>query len=275
MIEDARVSARIWAPASPAWSDDPRWYTERLTLDGEEWFARIRPGTDPALPPVVMIHGLIVSGSYFQPVANLMHDGYPAYIPDLPGVGRAKSSQYWSLPSFTTRLAAWIDAQGLEGAIIVGNSLGCQIATLLAESRPDLVRGLVLIGPTLDPAITNVPQLLWRGIRDIPLERPSIWKIWIPDFFRTGFRRSMRMLREMFRDDQLPRLERLHQPSLLIGGERDPIIPPAWVREMTSRIPGGEAIIIGGAPHALNYSSPQDLVDAIERAVGQGDVFTP
>lgn len=267
MIEDARVSARTWAPASAAWSDDPRWYTERLTLDGEQWFARIRPGTDPAQPPVVLIHGLIVSGSYFQPVANLMRAGYPVYIPDLPGVGRAQSAQYWSLPSFTTRLATWMDVQGLQEAIIVGNSLGCQIATLLAESRPDLVRALVLISPTLDPAIRNVAHLLWRGIRDIPRERPSIWKIWIPDFFRTGFRRSMRMLREMFRDDQLARLGHLRKPSLLIGGERDPIIPPAWVRDMASRIPGGEAIIIAGAPHALNYSSPQDLVDAIERAI--------
>jgi 2-hydroxy-6-oxonona-2,4-dienedioate hydrolase len=241
--------------------------TERMTIDGEEWFARIAPGSDRSLPPVVMVHGLIVSGSYFRPVANLLDPRYSVFIPDLPGVGRANSEQYWSLPSFTNRLATWMDFHGLSDAVIVGNSLGCQFATLLAERRPDLVRSLVLIGPTMDPAITNVAQLLWRAVQDVPRERPSIWKIWIPDFFRTGFRRSMRMLAEMFHDDQLSRLADVTQPALVIGGECDPIIPPVWVREMAARIPRGEAIIVPDAPHALNYSSPHDLVAAIHRAV--------
>jgi 2-hydroxy-6-oxonona-2,4-dienedioate hydrolase len=269
------VTARTWAPAPPAWSDDPRWYTERMTLDGEEWFARIRPGTDPALPPVVMVHGLIVSGSYFRPVANEMDPRYTVYIPDLPGVGRARSGRYWSLPSFVTHLASWMEAHGLADAIVVGNSLGCQVATLLAGTWPDLVRALVLIGPTMDPAITNVAQLLWRGLRDIPREHPSIWKVWIPDFFRAGPRRSMSMLVEMFRDDQLARLGNLAQPVLVVGGERDPIIPPGWVRDMASRIPRGEAIIVPGAPHALNYSSPRDLVNAVDRAASDGHLPAP
>lgn len=267
MSATPRITAKTWAPASPAWSDDSRWYTERLTLDGEEWFARIRPGTDADSPPIVMVHGLIVSGSYFRPVATLIDPRYSIFIPDLPGVGRARSSHYWSLPSFTTRLAEWMDAHGLADAIVVGNSLGCQFATLLAESRPDLVRALVLIGPTMDPAITNVVQLLWRGIRDIPRERSSIWKVWIPDFFRTGPRRSVRMLAEMFRDDQLDRLGRVTQPAIVIGGEHDPIIPPEWVRDMASRMPRGEAVIVPDAPHALNFSAPRDLVEAIKRAI--------
>lgn len=266
MSQDPPVTTWTWAPASPSWSDDPRWYTERMLLDGEEWFARIRPGTDPTLPPVVFVHGLIVSGSYFQPVANVMDPRYTVYIPDLPGVGRAHSDQYWSLPAFTTHLAGWMDVLGLQDAIVVGNSLGCQFATLLADTRPDLVRALVLIAPTMDPAITNFAQLLWRGIMDIPRERPSIWKVWIPDFFRTGPRRAIRMIAGMFRDDQLARLGRIRQPALVLGGEHDPIISPRWVREMASRIPRGEAIVIPGAPHALNYSSPRDLVAAVERA---------
>lgn len=238
-----------------------------MTIGDEEWFARIALGTDSALPPVVMVHGLVVSGAYFRPVANVMDLRFLVYIPDLPGVGRARSSHYWSLASFTHWLATWMDLQELTGAIVVGNSLGCQIATLLAESRPDLVRSLVLISPTMDPTISNVVQLLWRGIKDIPRERLTIWKVWIPDFFRTGPRRSIRMLIDMFRDDQLDRLGSLTQPALVIGGECDPIIRPRWVREMAARIPRGEAIIVPGAPHALNFSNPRDLVAAIERAM--------
>src|SRR5690606_38333019 len=62
----SRITARSWGPAPSSWSDDPRWYAERMTLDGERWFARVRPGDDPSLPPVVMVHGVIISGTYYR-----------------------------------------------------------------------------------------------------------------------------------------------------------------------------------------------------------------
>ena len=269
VILPPNVTARTWSPAPETWSDDPRWIGEWMMIDGEQWFARIARGTDPSLPPVVMVHGLIVSGAYFRPVANAMDPRHTIYVPDLPGIGRTNSPTSWTLPLWTAHLAGWMDAHQLTGAIVVGNSLGCQIATLLATTRPDLVRSLILIAPTLDPAITTVRQVLWRGIKDIPHERPSIWTVWIPDFFKTGIRHSLAMMREMFRDDQ-GRLGDVTQSALVIGGELDPIVTPNWVREMAFRIPRGEAIIVPGAPHALNYSSPHHLVEAIGRAIAQG-----
>jgi pimeloyl-ACP methyl ester carboxylesterase len=260
------VTARTWSPAPASWSDDPRWIAEWMTVDGEQWFARIARGSDPSLPPVVMVHGVIVSGKYFQPVANVMDLRYTTYVPDLPGIGRTESKKSWTLPLWTAHLAGWMDAHELSGAIVVGNSFGCQIATLLAHTRPDLVRAQVLIAPTLDPEITSIPEVIWHSSRVFPKEHVSIWSIWIPDFFKTGPIRSFRMVQEMFRDDQLARLGDIRQPSLVIGGERDPISPPAWIRRMAASMPRGEAIIVAGAPHALNYSRPHDLVDAIERS---------
>jgi 2-hydroxy-6-oxonona-2,4-dienedioate hydrolase len=239
-----------------------------MTLGDERWFARIAPNGDPSLPPIVMVHGLIVSGTYFRPVADLLDERYTIYVPDLPGSGRSTGSKRWTLPTATHQLAGWMDAHDLTGVIVVGNSLGCQVATLLATTRPDLVRSLVLIGPTHDPAITTLARLLKRSMRDIPLERPSIWSVWIPDFFGTGLRQAWSQLREMFADDQLSRLGEVTQPAFVVGGERDPIVPQSWVRDVASRRPRGEAIIVPDAPHALNFSSAADLVAAIDRAIG-------
>lgn len=272
MSDAPAITAQTWTAALPAWSDDQRWYGEWTTIESERWFARIAPGTDPYLPTVVMVHGLIVSGAYFRPVATITDPRYTVAIPDLPGVGHTESTVRWTVSRWTRHLAGWMDAHGIADAIVVGNSLGCQIATELAVTRPELVRSLVLIGPTLDPRITNIRHVIGRGIRDIPHERPSIWSIWIPDFFRTGVRRSWRLLHAMFEDDQPARLSHVHQPALVIGGERDPIVTPVWVREMAGMMPHGEAIILPGAPHALNYSSPRDLLDAIERAVDRNDI---
>lgn len=272
-VSDApAITARTWTTALPDWRGNHRWYGEWATIYGERWFARIAPGTDPSLPPLVMVHGLIVSGAYFQPVAEISDPRFTLAIPDLPGVGRTDSSARWTVRRWAHHLAGWMDAHGLRDAIVVGNSLGCQIATQMAVTRPGLVRSLVLIAPTLDPSIHGPLQLIGRGIRDIPRERPSIWTVWIPNFFRTGPIQSVRQMRTMFDDDQLARLRNVRQPALVIGGERDPILSTAWIREMADRMPRGESIIVPGAPHALNYSSPRQLLSAIERAADRDDV---
>lgn len=272
-VSDASaITAHTWTAALPDWRGEHRWYGEWATIDGERWFARIAPGTDPTLPPVVMVHGLIVSGAYFRPVAEIADPRYTIAIPDLPGVGRTDSTARWTVARWSHHLAGWMDAHGFRDAILVGNSLGCQIATQLAVTRPELVRSLVLIAPTLDPSIHGPFQVIGRGMRDIPRERPSIWTVWIPSFFRTGPIQSVRQLRSMFDDDQLARLPDVDQPALVIGGERDPILSAAWIRDMAYRMPRGEAIIVPGAPHALNYSSPRQLHSAIERAVDRNDI---
>jgi pimeloyl-ACP methyl ester carboxylesterase len=238
-----------------------------MTIGGETWFTRVRPGSDPDLPPIVMLHGLVVSGAYFRPIARFVDDRYSIYVPDLPGYGYSDSCRMWTVPSLVTQIGVWMDAHGISRALIVGNSLGCQMATLLATTRPELVRALILISPTLDPAVSNPIQLMLRGALDIPREQQSLWTIWIPDLLRAGIRRALFMLGQTFADDQLPRLGEVRQPALVIGGENDPIVPSGWVRDMASRMPNGEAIIIPGGSHALNYSNAPELVAAIDRAI--------
>jgi len=143
-----------------------------------------------------------------------------------------------------------------------------QTSSLLATTRPDLVRSMILIGPTLDPAVKGPIHLMLRGLVDIPRERQSLWSIWIPDLLRAGPRRALFMLAETFADDQLARLGEVRQPALVVGGEDDPIAPASWVRDLASRMPHGKAIIVPGASHALNYSNAPELAAAIDRAMG-------
>jgi 2-hydroxy-6-oxonona-2,4-dienedioate hydrolase len=260
-------TTQTWGPIPGRWVDDSDdWVGEWMTLGGETWFSRIHPHGDEGAAPVVMIHGLVVSGSYYRPIARIMDDRHPVYIPDLPGYGYSRSSRIWTIPSLVTQLGFWMDAHGLTGAVVVGNSLGAQMGTLLAVERPDLVRALILIGPTLDPSITNPLQLMWRGLVDIPRERQSLWTIWLPDLLRAGISRALSMLGQVFTDDQLSRLGDVQQTAIVVGGERDPIARGRWVRDMAARLPRGEAAIVPGASHALNYSNARALVERIEQA---------
>lgn len=262
-------SSRTFSPMTEPWPSSGDWIAEWMTLDDETWYTRISPAGDPGLPPIVMIHGLVVSGAYFRPVAERLDTRYAIYVPDLPGYGRSTSGRFWTLPSITTRLSAWMDAHGLRNVVLVGNSLGCQIATLLATERPELVGGMVLVAPTLDPDIRNTMHLMVRGALDIPRERQSLWSVWVPDLFRAGPRRALAMLHQTMLDghEQLTRLPNVHQPALLVGGEEDPVAPPRWIENMEGRMPAAKGIILPNSPHAMNYSSPDSLARAIDRVI--------
>src|SRR5690606_31825919 len=76
-----------WGPVpEPGWPERA-WVAEWMTLGEETWFSRIDPEGDPSLPPIVMVHGMVVSGAYFRPVAAELDTRYRLYIPDLPGYG--------------------------------------------------------------------------------------------------------------------------------------------------------------------------------------------
>jgi pimeloyl-ACP methyl ester carboxylesterase len=267
MIPPLTWSARHWGEMPERHWPDRGWVAEWMTLDGDRWFARLAPEGEPGLPPVVMVHGLVVSGAYFRPVAKELDRRYRLYVPDLPGYGRSNSRRILTLPQLADRLATWMDVHGLGASVLVGNSMGCQVLTLLAIARPDLVAGLVLVAPTMDPAVQGPIRVMARGVLDIPRERQSLWTIWMPDLLRAGPRLALTMLGRSIADDQLARLPEVRPPALLVGGERDPIVPAAWVRDMAERMPQARALVLPGSPHAMNYSSPRDLARAIDTAV--------
>lgn len=90
---------------------------------------------------VVLLHGLLLSGRSWSPVAKgLAGEVYVA--PDLPGLGS-------SAPTVLD-MAGWVSgllASAQERVILVGHSLGCAFAVAYAQAYPERVAGLVLISP--------------------------------------------------------------------------------------------------------------------------------
>ena len=58
----------------------------------------------------------------------------------------------WNVDGLADALAGWLCANGLRDAILIGNSLGCQMIAALALRHPELVARAALIGSTVDPA---------------------------------------------------------------------------------------------------------------------------
>ena len=256
-----------WSPSRRQRWPASAWIDEWLDTGETRWFARVADPAGVVGPPIVFVHGVVVSGDYFWPVADVLLGDYAMYVPDLPGTGRSQlRNSTWTIPEQAAVLAGWMDAHGLTGTLLVANSLGAQVVTELAVTRPDLAAALVLAGPTSDPDAASVFRMLFRGLKDIPRERFGIWRVWLPDLFRTGPIRGLRRLRQGLRDPQLDRLADIPVPVVVVGGVDDPIAPPGWIEEMADEIEVSRGIVVPDAPHALNFSNPHDLARII-RAV--------
>ena len=86
-------------------------------------------------PPLLLVHGLMTTGYSFRYLLDLLGDRYRLVMPDLPGAGQSDHPDVYMGPDVLARsLIAILDALGMRGAPVIGNSMGgylCMRAALL------------------------------------------------------------------------------------------------------------------------------------------------
>jgi pimeloyl-ACP methyl ester carboxylesterase len=132
----------------------------KLSVNGLEAFVATggRP-FDSSLPTVVFLHG-----AGFDHTAWALHDrwfahhGFAVLAPDLPGHGRSEGPPLPSIGEMADWAIALLDAAGVDGAHLVGHSMGSLIALEAAARHPERVTALSLIGTAA--TMTVGPDLL-------------------------------------------------------------------------------------------------------------------
>jgi pimeloyl-ACP methyl ester carboxylesterase len=214
--------------------------------------------------PVVLVHGWGVGGRYLVPTAVRLAAGRPVYVPDLPGHGASSTPPApLDVPALADVLVAWMDAAGLAAAVLLGNSLGCQIATAAAVRHPERVRALVLVGPTVDPAARSMARQALRFAACVPFERPALALLVAADYARMGVPRLRRELRHVLADRIEERLPRVAAPTLVVRGAHDALVPARWAREVARLLPDARLTTVRGAGHAVNHGAPHALAEAV------------
>ena len=95
--------------------------------------------------PLLLLHGLMVSGAMYGPLVELLRGRFRMLIPDLRGHGRSGSLEG---PYDVAALAADVDTvlaeAGFDGCAVMGYSHGGAVAQQLTHTRPSAVRKLIL-----------------------------------------------------------------------------------------------------------------------------------
>lgn len=137
--------------------DEPR---QRTAADGAAIVWRRRMPSDPGsgsvdAAPVLLLHGLASNLTRFSEFVehSVLAQRHALLRVDLRGHGGALTRRRTATDLWCADLAAVLDAEGGTPAVVVGHSLGAQVALQFARRHPARVRALVLIDPVFREAL--------------------------------------------------------------------------------------------------------------------------
>lgn len=222
-------------------------------------------------PLVICLPGMgDVRSVYRFLVPRLAGAGFRVATMDLRGHGDSDASfdVYDDIAAGTDLLAL---VKHLGGpAVLIGNSMGAGAACWAAAEAPELIAGLVLLGPFVRDGKGNPLVKLMFRIALLRPWGPAVWRAYFPKLYPTrrdaeymAHRDEVTMhLRKpghwdaFYKTTQTShgpaeaRLDEVHAPTLVIMGEKDPDFPdPAaeahWIADRLN----GELLLLPGAGH--------------------------
>jgi pimeloyl-ACP methyl ester carboxylesterase len=138
----------------------------------------VRRWGDPSAPKVFLLHGFLDVSATWQPVAEGLLPQFQVLAPDLRGFGHTEWPQdgYW-FPDYVGDFQFIADHYSPDAPILlVGHSMGAQIASLYAGLRPARVKKLACLDglflPDMDPAASPKRFGKWLDeLQDLPTSK--------------------------------------------------------------------------------------------------------
>lgn len=234
--------------------------------------ARDAPSTQR--PLLVGLHGWLLSGRLWQPLARELAPRWQLWAPDLPGFGgspRPRGLQP-SLASYGAWVARECRHRHQGPVVLVGHSLGGTIGLHAAQQLGDQLAGVVQIGTGGGVYQPRPFARVRRGGCLVLRWRPR-WLLQVPgsDALRSPLLADMHAARGLLACSMrrsavsaLPRITAgLTVPSLWIAGSRDTVMEPRYVRHLAGYAPRHQVTVLEGAGHLPMLQMPARLADTL------------
>lgn len=248
-------------------------------------------GSGTGKPDMVMLHGWAMHGGLMKGLAEELSDQFCVHLVDLPGHGHSQlNGTGFDITSIANEVFNQVSVKVAGKATWLGWSLGGLVATMIAELFPQQVSKLVLLASTpafvkqsgwdhavdkqvfenfasdlqkdLQATITRFLSLQVRGTEDSRQTLKILREIvFARDIASEGvLREGLGILEQI---DLRNSLHRLTMPALLLGGERDTLVPQSALITLANNNGSIKTSIIEKAGHALFLSHPQQCAKAI------------
>ena len=236
-------------------------------------------------PLVVLVPGMgDLRGGYRFLAPALVKAGYKVASTDLRGHGDSDATfdSYGDVETAGDVLALIEELAG--PAVIVGNSMGAGAATFAAAEQPELVSGLVLVGPFVRNGEMSAVQRVLLRVAMARLWAASAWKSYIPKLYagqrpedfedyrkqvvaslrRPGYARAFSLTTRTDHTPAEARLADVSAPALVVMGDQDPDFPdPRAEADWIAQALGAEVVIVAEAGHYPQSQRPEITTAAI------------
>jgi pimeloyl-ACP methyl ester carboxylesterase len=218
--------------------------------------------------PLVLLHGGLCPNETWAPQIPDFSERFHVLAPERQGHGRTPDlDRPLSYDAMAADTIGFLEAVVAEPAHVVGWSDGGIIGLILAISRPDLLRKLVVIGTNYDTA--GLPAALQESLlssdadaQDMAMLK-QMYEASSPDgaeHWPVVFEKFKALATK---EPHIPAadLGRIQARTLVVAGDDD-IISPDHTIGLFRAIPNAELSIVPGASHLLTMEKPQ-LVNQI------------
>ena len=220
---------------------------------------------------VLLLHGGFSRGDVEWAELLPRLEGFRAIVPDLRGHGRSDNpDRGYDRKGGGADLAGLLDGLGVAATDVVAFSMGCHFALSLALLRPDLVRRLVLIGPTKEMDGRMHRQFV-RAHPDRCADAGEPWAVALRSLHEPErWRRLMEALGDGTRnhpDWSDTELAAVRCPTLVIHGDRDYYgASTRQAARVAAGIAGSREVQLPG-PHAVHRGDQGGHPDLVAREV--------
>lgn len=238
---------------------------------------------DPDSPALLCLHGYTDSWFSFQRVLEELPPTLHAFVLDQRGHGDSdRPATGYTIADFAQDAVAFMDAQGLAQATVVGHSMGSFIAQQVALLTPARVTRLVLIGSATTAVNAGTVELQQAAhtLAD-PVDRAFVYEfqsstIYAPvpeSFLNRVVEESMKLPARIWQSaidgllgsNLASQLGWITAPTLVLWGDHDQIFPRSEQDALVRTIPAATLQVYSETGHALHWERPQEFVADVLR----------
>ncbi len=284
-----------WAPDVPLEKLKGRWAappSQFLAFDGMDVHVRDEgPRDDPV--PLLLLHGTSSSLHTFDGWTQRLSPSRRVIRLDLPGFGLTgpRPDGDYSGDRYRAFLVALLDRLQVRRVIVAGNSFGGGLAWQLAVAEPARVAGLILIDaggyavrPTSVPVGFRIAQsppfnrlfeyvlprsLIESSLRNVYGDPTKVTPDTIDLYFDMAVREGNRLalvsrMSGMGSGMPAPHIADIRQPTLILWGGRDRLIPPESAERFHADISGSRLVVFPTLGHVPQEEDPLQTLAPVE-----------
>ncbi len=233
-----------------------------------------RSGILPDRKTLVLVHGSGGSGQSWLPQLNGLDKDINVVAVDMPGHGATPGGPLDRVEDYARWITSFINAGGFGPCFLLGHSLGGAIAQRVALDRPEILKGIVLVGS--GARLKVLPEILENIRNDYDASiRLIVQSCYTKDVSADLIRQSVDITKKVSANhlfgnfsacdkfDVMNEVGNISLPTLIVVGRDDILTPVKYSEFLNKKISGSRLVVLDHAGHCVMHQAITEFNNAV------------